>query len=217
MCLKIQMKVFTDPCWSIVAHSEPALYLFFPTISLILSRTALLGSKFWYRAHKQQTKEIVQEKTSAALLKIQRRSQTTTKMKTIISVLALFAVLNLATAQLECYSCLDEKCTEPAGNWQKVANCGGTLNPADKKHVGACLKLGYTDLNKNAKTIRKCIIAEKDASGKLQYPCNSPIQGGTVTTCDVCDSNLCNSAPVTRFGYVTVLGAAMACLLHLLR
>ncbi|XP_066137752.1 uncharacterized protein [Euwallacea fornicatus] len=121
-------------------------------------------------------------------------------MAKILCLLALAAFVQFAYS-LECYTCDPITCAQESSKWGKVPGCGKTTN--NDRLAGACLKQVFTDNNKKEVTIRKCVIANKDESGKLSFECKD----GTSRVCEVCSQDLCNSAPAVSFSFVTVLGA----------
>ncbi|KAF7279340.1 hypothetical protein GWI33_007355 [Rhynchophorus ferrugineus] len=90
-------------------------------------------------------------------------------MKLISVGLFLYFVLIKFGTALECFSCAEDKCLNP-DLWQKITNCGKT---ASGNHIGACLKEVYINADKKEITQRRCVIADKDASGKPTFACTN--------------------------------------------
>ncbi|XP_066247477.1 uncharacterized protein [Euwallacea similis] len=127
-------------------------------------------------------------------------------MAKILCLFALATFIQFAYS-LECYSCDANTCAQEPSKWGKVPGCGKTTS--NERLTGACLKQVFTDSSKKEVTIRKCVIANRDDSGKISFDCKD----GTSRICEVCTQDLCNSAPAVNFNFVTILGAIAAFLI----
>ncbi|XP_050302483.1 uncharacterized protein LOC126740494 [Anthonomus grandis grandis] len=125
----------------------------------------------------------------------------------IVCLFAFVAFLQTATA-LQCYTCDPKSCENEMSKWTKVANCGSQVAFPDKQ-TGACLKTKYMDkLTNKEVTVRKCILADKMADGKVSFACKDT--EGKVSVCEVCNTDWCNSAPAVSVSFVTFLGVVAA-------
>ncbi|CAH1954192.1 unnamed protein product [Acanthoscelides obtectus] len=119
-----------------------------------------------------------------------------------LSVLfALVAIITVASA-LKCYTCRGTQC-DSSSNWVKT-DCGaGGVQPYTG-HVHACMKHTFRDrVSQHEMVSRKCLQAQKIGNEIVQ---KCPESDGQTVKCDICQTELCNSASKISVGAMAFTG-----------
>ncbi|VEN58469.1 unnamed protein product [Callosobruchus maculatus] len=128
-------------------------------------------------------------------------------MGKFVLLFAFVAVINAASA-LRCYTCRGSGCDQSSSNWVK-ADCGANNVQPYAGHVYACMKHTFRDrVSQHEMVSRKCIQAQKIGNEIVQ---KCPESDGQTIKCDICQTELCNSASKISVGAMAFIGTIVTC------